>query len=203
MKSFIVKTLVTGILLMIPVFFFLFALVKVFGTLRQVMSPIIEALDIETLMGVILLNVLTLLALVLFIFLIGLLAYVGSIRTRIEALDSFLRDRVPGYAIIKGILSGTIQQDTSMGDLKVVIVRQGDMARIGFEVERIDEHNIMVFLPDVPNPQTGIAAAFRPDDVQQIKLAPHKVLEMLSFFGRGVGAEISKVQQDRNPPTDT
>lgn len=196
MKSFLIKTFVTGILLLIPVFFLFFTGFRVFKTLRGVMAPLVDKLDIESAAGLILLNVLAILAVFLLVFVIGLLAYVGSVAKRIDALDNFLKDRVPGYALFKGILSGTIQSDTSVGGLKVVIVRHIDCARIGFEVERLDDHNVMVFLPNVPNPQTGIAAAYKPEDVSPIDLPPHKVMEMLSFFGRGVGAEIGKVQKE-------
>ncbi|MEQ9694948.1 hypothetical protein [Shimia sp. SDUM112013] len=196
MKSFVTKTMITGLLLLIPVFFLGFALVRVFATMRKVMEPIVETLGIDRVLGVIVLDLLAIAGLFGAIFLIGLLAHVGSFAKRIDALDGFLKDRVPGYAILKGILSGTLQADTSVSDLKTVIVRHLDTARIGFEIERIDDRNVMVFLPNVPNPQTGVAVAFRPEDVRVIDMPPHRVLEMLSFFGRGIGAEVSKVQAE-------
>lgn len=197
MKTFLTKTFVTGILLVVPVFFLVFTLMKAFHAVRGVMGPIVDTLEIERFAGILLLNVLAVVALILTIFVLGLFAYIPAVKKKVDQLDLFLRDRVPGYSIIKGIVSGTLKADTSVNDLKTVLVRQGDTARIGFEVERIDARNVMVFLPNVPNPQTGVAAAFRPENVHPIDLPPHKVLEMLNFFGRGVGTWVGQIQ-DQN-----
>ena len=199
MKRFIVQTCVAGVLLFVPVFFLVFSLSKVFGVVKKSVGPLIDKLEIDSVAGFLILNAIAAIALAVTLFSLGLLAYLPSISSRIGSLDRLLLDRVPGYSIIKGILQGKLQPDTSAEGFKSVLVKCQDTAQIGFEVERMPSGEVIVFLPNVPNPQTGRAAAFKAEDVQPLALPPHKVVEALSFFGKGIGREVAAARETRNP----
>ncbi|WP_433990373.1 hypothetical protein SuNHUV7_20100 (plasmid) [Pseudoseohaeicola sp. NH-UV-7] len=198
MRKFLVQTFVAGILLFIPVFFLAFALLKVFEVIKKIVGPLVEEFDIDTVAGLLILNALAVLALAVMLFLLGLLAYLPAVSSRVGSLDRLLSDRVPGYLIIKGIIQGRVLPDTSANNLKSVLVKYNDTAQIGFEVERTPSGEVIVFLPNVPNPQTGRAAAFKAEDVEPLTLPPHKLVEALSFFGKGIGGEVAKARERRN-----
>lgn len=197
MKPFIVRTLSTGLVLLIPLFFLTFTLVRSFGSLRKIIEPIVAKLDIDRLAGLLFLNALAALLLLALVFALGLLARLPRVAARFESLDRLLRDRVPGYSIFKGVISGRINTDTSVSGYKSVLVRYNDTARIGFEVERTQTGEVIVFLPNVPNPQTGTAAGFRHEDVEPLDIPPHKLIEFLNFYGQGVGPSLAAVRQAR------
>lgn len=200
MKRFIIKTLTTGLMMFIPVFFLIYSLAKALGFMKKIVAPLIDKLSIDRFAGVLLLDFAAVLILVISVFFLGLLAYLPSVSTRINGLDRILSERVPGYSMIKGIIHGRVQSDTSTNSLKSVLVKYQGTAQIGLEVERTQTGEVIVFLPNVPNPQTGSAAAFLAEDVQPIGMKPHEVIEALSHFGKGIGAEITTVRQRKNTP---
>ena len=161
------------------------------------MPPIVEFFGIEQLSGFLVINAIAALALAGLVFGLGLLTYLPAISKRIERLDQMLADRVPGYSIVKGILKGTLTEDTSTAESKTVLVRMNNTARIGFEVERSPTGVVIVFLPDTPNPQTGTAAAFPAEEVEPLNLPPREAIEMLNFFGKGISGPVEEVQRKR------
>ena len=125
------------------------------------------------------------------------------IADRVDALDKTLAKRVPGYSIIVGVIRGAIDDDVSVDRLQTVLVAMEGGHRIGFEVERASNGDVVVFLPNVPNPQTGKAMAFPQDDVVQVDVPAHRVFEMLQFFGKGVAdvVEVALSAQTAGQPS--
>lgn len=197
MRSFLIKTFVTGVFVLTPLFFVLYVLIQCFEFLRKIVEPLTDKLDIDRIAGVVVLNLVSVLVLVSVVFLLGLIAYIPAISARVDKLDQLLADRVPGYTILKSIIGGAIGEDTSVGNFQTVLVRYNETARIGFEVERSDDGGVVVYLPNTPNPQTGTAAAFLAKDVEPLDIAPHKAMEMLNFFGRGINQMLATARSQR------
>lgn len=197
MKSFVMKTLATGLFLLIPMFFLFYALAGSYEILRKVVEPLGEKLGVDRVAGMILLNGMTIAALFVVIFCLGLIAYLPAISVRVEKLDKLLTDRVPGYSLFKGVIGGAVQHDTSISGMQSVLVRYHSVAKIGFEIERSKNGGVIVFLPNAPNPQTGTTAAFEPEDVEQLDIPPHKLLEMLNFFGKGINETVEMARKQR------
>ncbi|SHK45320.1 Uncharacterized membrane protein [Shimia gijangensis] len=188
MKAFITKTLVTGVFLLIPVGVLGFALSKAFGKLRKLAEPLAAKFEIETAAGILALDALMVMGLIVGVFLVGLIAYLPIVAARADRIDQRLEGNVPGYSVLKGIIGGALNHETSMKGFKTVVARHNGVAQIGFEVERTETGEIVVFLPSTPSPRTGITALFNPRDVDPLNVPPHKALEMLTFFGKGTAA---------------
>lgn len=197
MKSFVKKTMVTGLFLLLPSFFLFYALINSFEILRKIVEPLGEKLGVDRVAGMVLLNTLTIIALLVVIFCLGLLAYLPAISIRVGKLDNLLTDRVPGYSLFKGIVGGAVQHDTSVAGMQSVLVRYNSVAKIGFEIERSMKGGVIVFLPNAPNPQTGTTAAFEPEDVEQLDIPPHKLLEMMNFYGKGINEAVELARKQR------
>ena len=197
MKSFVTRTFAAGVFLLIPLFCVGYVVINVFKVLRRVAMPVVEKLDIDRVLGVLFLDAIAICLLLLLIFGLGLVAHLPAISHRVSRLDRLLSDRVAGYTMIKGIISGVLQEDTSVSSLQTVLVRYNDTARLGFEVERTENGGVVVFMPNTPNPQTGTAAAFEPENVERLDIAPHKATEMLNFFGKGVSGAVETARQQR------
>ena len=142
-------------------------------------------------------NLVAVLIALIILFCAGLLARLAFVSGPMARLDKAMSDRIPFYSMAKGILSGVVKDDTSIDQMKSVIVRAGRGLRIGFEIERTPGGHVVVFLPNVPNPQTGTAMAFLPEEVEPVELAPHLVLEMMQFFGKGLAAQAMAARDAR------
>lgn len=195
MKSFMTKTLVTGVFLVVPVFFLVYALANSFERLRKIVEPFAAKLNVDSFVGLLVLDALTVAAMAIVVFALGLVAYIPAVSSRVDKIDALLMDYVPGYMVLKGILGGALDQETEMSGFKTVLVQYNGTGQIGFEIERSATRSI-VFLPNTPNPRTGTTVVFDHDDVEALDIAPHEALEMLTFFGKGA----SKIDAARPLP---
>ena len=194
---FIRQTLVAGLFVLIPILFIAYILAQAFIAIRAVATPVIDYFGLQHLWGFVLLNLVALLIALIFLVLAGLLARLAFVSGPMARLDQAMSDRIPFYSMAKGILSGVVKDETSIDQMKSVVVRAGGGLRVGFEIERTPGGHVVVFLPNVPNPQTGTAMAFLPEEVEPVDLAPHQVLEMMQFFGKGLAAQAEAARDAR------
>jgi uncharacterized membrane protein len=194
---FIRQTLVAGLFVLIPILFIAYILAQTFIAIRTVATPVIDYFGLQHLWGFVLLNLVAILIALIFLFLAGLLARLAFVSGPMARLDQAMSDRIPFYSMAKGILSGVVKDETSIDQMKSVVVRAGGGLRVGFEIERTPGGHVVVFLPNVPNPQTGTAMAFLPEEVEPVDLAPHQVLEMMQFFGKGLAAQAEAARDAR------
>ena len=165
--------------------------------IQAVATPVIDFFGLQHVWGFVLLNLVALLIALIILFCAGLLARLAFVSGPMARLDKAMSDRIPFYSMAKGILSGVVKDDTSIDQMKSVVVRAGGGLRIGFEIERTPGGHVVVFLPNVPNPQTGTAMAFLPEEVEPVDLAPHQVMEVMQFFGRGLAAQAEAARDAR------
>lgn len=194
---FIRQTLVAGLFVLIPILFMAYILAQGFIAIRAVATPVVDYFGLQHVWGFLLLNLAAVLIALVFLFLAGLLARLAFVSGPMARLDQAMSDRIPFYSMAKGILTGVVKDDTSIDQMKSVVVRVGGGLRIGFEIERTQEGYVVVFLPNVPNPQTGVAVAFKSDEVEPVGLAPHQVLEMMQFFGKGLAKQATAAREAR------
>ena len=81
----------------------------------------------------------------------GVLARSAWAKKTREKLDAVLYQLVPGYAVVRGVISGIDDSDYEQS-LRPVLVRLDDQLQIAFEVERIAGGFVAVFsrLPRFP-----------------------------------------------------
>ena len=194
---FIRQTLVAGVFVLIPILFIAYILAQGFMAIQAVATPVIDFFGLQHVWGFVLLNLVALLIALIILFCAGLLARLAFVSGPMARLDKAMSDRIPFYSMAKGILSGVVKDDTSIDQMKSVVVRAGGGLRIGFEIERTPGGHVVVFLPNVPNPQTGTAMAFLPEEVEPVDLAPHQVMEVMQFFGRGLAAQAEAARDAR------
>lgn len=200
---------VTGVLLLIPVVVVFVVLGQVYKVAAVIAEFGEDLLGLEGIAEAIAFNGLAILIVLVIVVGLGLLAERGILKGRFEALDRIVAAILPGYVIIKAKVMGTVNAEAGMQDTRPVLVRQGNMWRIGLETERSADGTVVVFLPQVPNPQTGYAMGFRSEDVQCIEISPKALLETFEFYGRGLSsivdnaiADTERSGSDKNNPAN-
>ncbi len=196
MKSKILHRFVSGLLVFIPLFVLAFGLFKFHELAGVLAKPVLGFADPDTAFGAILIKVVAFFLVLLGIYLLGFLAALEVIHKRVQRLDRALNAIIPGYALAKGIIGGVVREDQMMDGFRPVLVHCNGGHRMGFEVERTQSGLVVVFLPDSPSPRTGISMVFEPQQVARLNLPPHKAVELLSFYGRGLGQEIEKAMSN-------
>jgi hypothetical protein len=125
-------------------------LAKAAGLMMMVAEPMAAWVPLDAIGGVALTNIIAVLAVVVICFIAGLVARAAILRAIVGGLESKVLFKVPGYVIIKGMLSGLQEDDTHK--LIPVLATFGDAARVGLEIERLDDGRVVVMVPRSPNP---------------------------------------------------
>jgi len=182
--SFLKTTLIGGLIFLIP----FVILVAVIGKALKVMiffaKPLAEMLPFEAVAGIAVINILALLVMILLSFIAGLLARSTPGRRSFKWLDQKLMELIPGYAFVKGF-TGSMEEGDDKKVLVPVLIRLDDQAQIGFEVERLDNGLVAVYLPGSPDTWSGVVAYMTEDRVEKLDTDFATASKTLRTLGRG------------------
>lgn len=178
------RTIILGVLFLVPLAFVAMILQKVFEISMTVATPLGEMFTFEHFAGLALANVLAFVLILFVCFLAGLIAGHGLFSKRMNQLDNILIDTLPGYAAIKGMISGVAGDDEQNRLMKPVLVRFDDYEQIAFEVEQSGEKSVL-FLPGSPSAGSGSTVIVESHRVSLLDIPPHKAIGLLRVLGRG------------------
>jgi len=184
MQKVIRATLVGGVLFLIPMVFVVVVIGKAFKIIKVVAMPLHEVIPIDSIAGIALEEIITVIIMLLCCLLAGTVAHSawgGSINKKIETA---LLNIIPGYAWVKGVTGG-IRDDEAEKMLKPVLVRFDDYSQVAFETDRTDEGLVAVYLPSAPNPRSGSLCYVMADRVESIDTEFIVVVKTYKQLGRG------------------
>lgn len=180
---FFKTTVIGGLVFLVPVVVLIIILAKAIGLMMMVAEPMAGFLPVDRVGGVALANIIAVLAVVLVCFLAGLVARRAFVRTTVESLETKVLSKVPGYVIVKGMLSGL--HDDERYQLKPVLATMESSTRIGLEIERLQDGRAVIFTPNAPNPWSGMMHIVDAEQIQQLDLPITSYVENVERFGQG------------------
>ena len=186
MLTHIRKTVISGIVAFLPIFVLVFVAVQTFGALNGVLGPLIDRLDIDRRFVGLVLFLLSAFGVLAIVYGLGLIARFGFIAGWLKRIERGIASRVPTYGFIKSIVTGVVEDTASDGFLPISVTTPLG-TRIGFQVDKLADGRIVVFLPDAPNPRSGNTLIVDPQHCTLLDMPSHKVFEALSSYGRGLG----------------
>ena len=189
-SNFLITTTIGGVFFLIPLVILGVVLAKAVTFMMAVAQPMADWLPVDTIGGVALANIIAVLALVLLCFLAGLLARHALASAFVERLESKVLVNVPGYLMIKSLVSGF--DESKVAGLKPVALQLGTAERVGFEIEKLPDGRSMVFIPSPPNPFSGITQVLPPDQVCYLDVPIKQVMEVTENFGHGTHELLAK-----------
>jgi uncharacterized membrane protein len=185
------KTTITGgLLILVPVVLLVMILAKAVEAMRMVAAPITRFLPAESVFGVAFVDLIAVLILVAMCFVAGLVAERTLIRSAVSTLESAVLMKIPGYVLVKGMLSGLEEDDTHR--LYPVLVAFDDGARIGLEIERIEDGQVVVMTPSSPNPWSGEVNIMEPRRIRRLDIPLRDYVQNVQGFGRGMDELLSR-----------
>ena len=141
---FIKITLIGGAVFLIPLIVLLLVLGKAIQLMRMVTAPISKVVPMDSIAGIAMVDLLTLLALVLVCFAAGMLAKSAPAKRLYHRLDEGLLV-LPGYAFIKSFADHFKLDQSEATPLKPVLVRFDEFEQLCFEVERLVDGRGVIF----------------------------------------------------------
>jgi uncharacterized membrane protein len=175
--------IIGGLLFLVPVGVLIIVLAKVIELMLLVAEPLAAFIPIDSVAGVAVANIVAVLIIVLICFIAGIIAQRTLVGSAVENLESKVLSKLPGYVLIKGMLSGLQEHDTHA--LHTVLVTFNSASRIGLEIERLDDGRVVVMTPSSPNPWSGMVHIIDADRVQRLELPMTLYMENVERFGQG------------------
>jgi uncharacterized membrane protein len=178
--EFVVSRLITGLLVVAPIYLAVLLLLKAAKSLLSIMQPIAallpESVPAEEL--------LSLLMILLFCFLIGLGMKTPKGRATWERMENSLFQRLPGYALFRSLtqqLSGKTQDST----WKPALAEIEDALCPAFIIEELENGSFTVFVPSIPTPLAGAVYILTSDRVHPLDVPFTQAIKTISQWESG------------------
>lgn len=184
MISFLKTTVIGGAVFLVPVILIVIVLGKALSLFKRMAGPMASLLPVDTVAGITVANILSVAILALICFLAGLLARTSLASRAVENAESRFLWQIPGYAFVKGMTESLVSQDKSSA-MRPVSCRLDDCWQIGFEVERMQDGRVVVYLPGAPNPWSGSLLVIDPDRVAPLNASMVEIVGALGKLGHG------------------
>ena len=182
--KFIKTTIIGGLVFMVPVVIVVVIAGKALEIMMLVAKPLGNLIPVDSIGGVAVANVLALLGLSLLCFVAGLIAKSEMAMKVYRSLDSALL-AIPGYAFVRGFTDSMTSSQETAKSLLPVLVRFDDNEQIGFEVERLEQGKVVVYLPGAPDPWSGSVVYFSEDRVKRLDMTVAQAINKIRHLGRG------------------
>jgi uncharacterized membrane protein len=188
-KTFFIKTLLNGLLVVLPSIIILFLLSLIFKFVFNLVSPISALLDRNAESHAFFTNILALLILVVFIFIIGLILRNRRSKRMFKIFEYKYLLQIPLYST----LQETIAQFSGLKKMpfsQVVLVDAYNTGVLltGFVTETATAGVYTVFVPTAPNPMNGNIYHVPASQLKFLDIEPEKA--MRSIVGMGTGSSI-------------
>jgi uncharacterized membrane protein len=190
LPSFVVDQIVTGLLVVAPVYLALLLLLKAMKALLELLAPLAKALPksvpAENLIA---------LALVLIIcFLVGIAVHTAIGRAIGERLDHSLFQKIPGFTLLQS-LTQRLAGDARDEAWESALVEIEDALVPGFIIEHFVDGRYTVFVPSIPTPLAGAVYILTPDRVHPVDVPFTQAITTISKWGSGCKNLVAAIKQ--------
>ncbi|GAB3336923.1 hypothetical protein GCM10027429_20800 [Marivirga atlantica] len=195
-KQFFIKTLLNGLLLILPIIIVLFLLSLIFKLLFNVIAPLSALLDQNAESHTWFINILALLILVLFIFIFGLVLRNRRGQLYFNKFERRYLVQIPLYTSIKE----TVTQFSGVKKMpfsQVVLVDAygTEVFLTGFVTEEITDDLYTIFVPTAPNPMNGNIYHVPKKQLKFLDIESEKAMK--SIVGMGTGSSLLFKAQEK------
>ncbi len=185
--QFVRTTTVGGLFFLAPIVVLIVILAKAFDYAKKGLNAVLvhfpAASDLST--GAATALLLTIIALVCF--LAGLIAHTVIAQRVVNALESSLPSKIPGYDYLKQESASALGV-AEIAELPVVFVPMEGGWQLGVQTEALSGGLVSIFVPGAPNPHSGSVFFFSRDNVRPAGVKLAAGLNCLRRCGAGASA---------------
>jgi len=188
MKGFfqlIKTTIIGGLIFLVPIIIVVAILGKAYELMILVAKPLSAWIPLDSIGGVALANILAVLAILLCCLIAGIIAKGATAKDILKSIESKLLFAIPGYTFVKGMTDSLNSSEEAAKAFVPVIAKFDDNAQIGFEIERTEKGNVVVYLPGSPNPWSGSVVYVNADRVEMLDMTVAEAINNIRHLGRG------------------
>jgi uncharacterized membrane protein len=180
--DFIKSMVIGGIVFIIPLIILIIIIEKTFSLSKIIVTPIVKFLAAKEIMGFAADIVLAVGIILFFLFIVGIISRTSAAKNTMSRLEDKLLSRLPMYPQIKQA-SGSILKLEGNNSLKTVLVEAEGGKRLAFMVNKLDNNQSIIFLPDAPNPWSGSIVFIDNQKYKEINLTFNNAMQILTSMG--------------------
>ena len=187
---FIKTMFLGGLLFLFPLVIVTAVVGRAFRLMLSVTEPLDDVIPADSVADVAVVNLVAIAALLVGCFAAGLVAQSAVGRKVYQSADANLAGIIPGYAALRARLGSVVGDEEREKTLKTVLMQLDDQAQIGFEVERLGDGRVIVFLPGAPDAWSGASVVVDADRVTPLDLDMRQVVRLAKNLGKGTAAAL-------------
>jgi len=195
-KEFVKSTILGGLLVVLPLAIFFFALIWIFGLVRNAISPLTNIVMQNSPLQGIVADILVVILLTIVCFSVG-----AMVRTKLGKwiyllVESNVFLRIPGYSLIKETISQFIGNKKSpFSSVALVQIFGNETLVSAFITDEHKDGTHTVFVPTGPNPTSGNIYHLPKNRVHLVDVSVEDAMRSIISCGAGSSALISKKEQ--------
>jgi len=178
--SFIVGSLIAGLLVVVPLYLAVLLLLKAMASLAGLVRPFAGLLP-DWLPAE---NLLSLGLLLLLCLMVGVVVRTRAGRSVRERVETSLFDRIPGYAVVRSLTLQLVGQGRENA-WKPAFVEIEEALVPGFIIEEHEDGRFTVFVPSVPTPFAGAVYVLSRERVHPLEVPFTQAIKPVSGWGAG------------------
>ena len=186
-SQFVKTTIVGGLFFLAPIVVLFVIIAKAFDYAKKGLNVVLVHVPAASDLSAGAATALSVLVVALVCFLAGLVARSMTAQRVVNALESSVLSKVPGYEYLKQESASALGV-AEIGELPVVFVPMEGGWQLGVRTEALSNDLISVFIPGAPNPHSGSVFFFSADDVRPAGVKMAAALNCLRRCGAGASA---------------
>jgi uncharacterized membrane protein len=183
-NSLIKTTAIGGVVFLLPLVLLVVVVGKAFNIIKTVSMPMANLISADRYAGYAVADLLAVAVLLAVTLLAGILARSPVFDGFYKKVDAIILQLIPGYSYMKG-MTGSLSDSEAEDSLHPVAVVQDDAVVIGYEVERLGDGWVAVYLPGAPDTRSGSVAYFEDDRIVPLETDFAGIANCLKTLGRG------------------
>lgn len=192
-KEFVKSTVLGGVLIILPLAIFFFALTWIFGLVRTAISPLTNIVMQKSPLQGIVADILVVALLIAVCFSVGVIVRTKLGKWLYLLLESNVFLKVPGYSLIKETVSQFLGNKKSpFSSVALVQIFGNETLVSGFITDEHKDGTRTVFVPTGPNPTSGNIYHLPKDLVHPVDVSVEDTMRSIISCGAGSSTLISK-----------
>lgn len=192
LRKYLLGNLVTGLLVIAPVYLGGLLLLKGISSIAGLMQPIavffpdwLPATNLIALLLVLSLSVL-----------VGMIVRTAAGQAARERMELSLSRRMPGYTLLRS-LTQQLAGEGARDSLQPALATIEEALVPAFVVEELKDGRYTVFVPSAPTPLAGALYILEPERVHPVDVSFTQAIKIISRWGQGSGELVAAMGRSR------
>ena len=194
--QFLKTTMIGGLIFLVPLVVLVVVVDKALGWLQALAQPLAGVLPINTLAGLAIANLVGLALLVVACFFAGLAARTPTVQRLRKRAEDRILSKIPGYDLLKALSDNLQHKEPSDERMHPVLMKLDDAAQLAFEVERLEDGRVVLYVPGAPQPQSGDLLIVDSARVEALPASMATAVRCVTAFGSGMRAFVGRKPTD-------